>query len=1095
VTKKALAICSFILLSTTFGLAAKQDLFFAQYGGGQGFTSDLVLTNPSPKDTVSGRVDFYGDDGNPLLLTLAGVAGETPVSGTTFSLAPLGSLTVRALAGGSLQVGSAVVRGDGPLGGVVRFQVPGMGVAGVPASRPVSAFVIPARREAGGIRTGVAVHNPVAEAVRLDLTLRDGAGAILAAGVVENLAGHGHLARFVEELFAGTSLPEFEGTLTVEVKTGTVAATSLEMGAQAGELTALPVSEVVSGPSGGETPLPFAQFGNGGGLRSALVLVNPHRSEAVSGSAEFFDDQGQALAVGMAEGSAAVSSVPFTIGPLGSVTLWTDGAGELQLGSARATASLALAGIIRYEIAGFGTTAVPAGSATSGCLVPVRLEANVVNTGVALQNLGETSLELELILRDGEGKQPPGGQARIETPGRGHVARFVNELFPHAGIGPGFVGTVSVENPQGSFTAASLEMGVKPGEVTTLPVTPLEGRSRRATTVGAFDITAGYVVLSLDNAASGARRRFHYGESYPCNSLVSPVAGDFDGDGQTTLGFFNYREARFYLANSNVPGVVDQILSFVPPNHDTVGDPRGWIAIAGDWTGAGFDQLGLYDWRTSTFYFLDAQGQLSFTLQFGDPRPTLTDGWPGGPFPLAGDWDGDGVDTIGLCYLGPTEGPNTFYLKNNLSPGPADMTFEFGPVQGYPLGGDWDGDGLDTIGLFDSITKTFYFRNSNSGGPPEHSFVLDEGPFFECLVCNRLPPATIPGVFPVAGEWSTKGDASPKTGYDWPIDSPENHGLSSARLEVARQQGEQLPHLRSLLVVRHGSLVWESYFHGYDGTITQNIKSVSKSVLSSLFGIAYDQGLFPKTDLDPIENLRNIKIASFFPEFPDVSKDISLLNLMTMTAGLEIHGDPPAEFVLSPDWITWVLSQPMSQSDPLGKFNYTTCLTQVGSEILTRVTGMPTLDFAKKYLFEPLGISVTRWDHEPNPRATYVGGWEMFMRPRDMARFGQLFLHGGRIEDDKQLISSIWVASSSRELVTSPMYGLWWWIGGNWTLTPPTRYYYAYYANGLGGQRIFVFPSLDMLVVMTSQIPTQDPSGNASANHTLLRYVLDALVE
>ena len=276
----------------------------------------------------------------------------------------------------------------------------------------------------------------------------------------------------------------------------------------------------------------------------------------------------------------------------------------------------------------------------------------------------------------------------------------------------------------------------------------------RADTVGAFDVSAGYVVLSLDNNAEGSRRRFHFGESYPSSSLASPVAGDFDGDGQDSLGFFNYREGRFYLANSNVPGVVDRLVTFFPPGHGPSADGRGWIPIAGDWTAAGFDQLALYDWRTSTFYFLDFEGQVVSTLQFGTPRPSPdNDQWPGGPYPLAGDWDGDGIDTIGVCYLGPDGGPNLFELKNSLSEEAPDLTLEFGPVRGYPIAGDWDRDGIDTIGLFDPKTKTFYLTNSHQSGAADHTFVLNEGPLFECLVCNRLPPATIPGSSP----WQARG--------------------------------------------------------------------------------------------------------------------------------------------------------------------------------------------------------------------------------------------------------------------------------------------------------------------------------------------------
>ncbi len=117
----------------------------------------------------------------------------------------------------------------------------------------------------------------------------------------------------------------------------------------------------------------------------------------------------------------------------------------------------------------------------------------------------------------------------------------------------------------------------------------------------------------------------------------------------------------------------------------------------------------------------------------------------------------------------------------------------------------------------------------------------------------------------------------------------------------------------------------------------------------------------------------------------------------------------------------------------------------------------------------------------------------MFMRPRDMARFGQLFLQKGKLEDGTQLVSQEWAEGSTKNLLT-PGYGFWWWIGTFWTRSPPYTYYHGYYANGYAGQRIFIFPKLDMLLVMTSQVPAADPYGQASAAQGLVPFFIDAVV-
>lgn len=231
-------------------------LYFAQIGNGQGLTSEIVLINPSATETVSGQINFFNDDGSPLSIEIASVeavpltTARSPAqtgSSVSFSVAPLGSVVLSTNGQGNPVTGAAVVTPSGPLGGVIRFRLDPFGIAGVGASQPVTGFITPVRRKAGGINTGVALYNPGDQTVTLDLALRQGENPDppIATRQIE-LSANGHLAQFVggagEVLFSNADTDDFVGTLVVEVAGGKVAATVLELGTEPGQFTTLPVT-------------------------------------------------------------------------------------------------------------------------------------------------------------------------------------------------------------------------------------------------------------------------------------------------------------------------------------------------------------------------------------------------------------------------------------------------------------------------------------------------------------------------------------------------------------------------------------------------------------------------------------------------------------------------------------------------------------------------------------------------------------------------------------------------------------------------------------------------------------------------------------
>ena len=333
---------------------------------------------------------------------------------------------------------------------------------------------------------------------------------------------------------------------------------------------------------------------------------------------------------------------------------------------------------------------------------------------------------------------------------------------------------------------------------------------------------------------------------------------------------------------------------------------------------------------------------------------------------------------------------------------------------------------------------------------------------FRCLV----PTTTFSEYWPTRG-WI--GSSLAEQGMD-----PQLVAAGISQLE------SNFLNLHSLLIVRHGFLVVEKYYGGFGPTKSQDVASVNKSFLSALIGIAIDQGAIPGIDQ---------KMMDYFPEYASEvdthAYDITLAHLLTMTSGFywpEVHPFPSfmddAFNSIAPEKA--LFHSPIT-STPGTIFNYCTACTHVLSIILQDATGIPAQDFAQKYIMDPLGISSDDWSWYRNAFGYNTGGWGFELTPRDMAKFGYLYLHDG-IWDGEQIVPAEWVRQSRLthinlgESNVPPYrnfgYGYLWWttlLGGH-----P-----AYYAVGHGGQYIFILPSLDMIVVITERTEInldQDPS-------------------
>ena len=311
---------------------------------------------------------------------------------------------------------------------------------------------------------------------------------------------------------------------------------------------------------------------------------------------------------------------------------------------------------------------------------------------------------------------------------------------------------------------------------------------------------------------------------------------------------------------------------------------------------------------------------------------------------------------------------------------------------------------------------------------------------------------------------------------DWKISTSEAQGFDkSVLLELTnRIQAGTYGEIHSLLIVRHGYLVLEEYYRGYDRNRIHPVYSVTKSVTSALIGIAMDQGKLKGTDG---------KLLAFFPEYTSVAnldankQAITLADVLTMRAGFDWneqiapYGDPrnpTYQLAASSDWIKYMLDLPMSDR-PGTRFRYNSGCSVLLGGILRNATGVQAHEFARNYLFQPLGIVNVQW--ETGAQGLTNTGWGLSMQPRDMAKIGFLYLKNG-LWESKRIISEDWVKTSTENHVdlSDPFsYGYQWWlmplenVAGHSPQADDIKI-----AWGWGDQFIFVIPSLDMVVVSTA---------------------------
>jgi CubicO group peptidase (beta-lactamase class C family) len=287
-----------------------------------------------------------------------------------------------------------------------------------------------------------------------------------------------------------------------------------------------------------------------------------------------------------------------------------------------------------------------------------------------------------------------------------------------------------------------------------------------------------------------------------------------------------------------------------------------------------------------------------------------------------------------------------------------------------------------------------------------------------------------------------------------------------------------------VVIARHGKLAFEQYFSGidqpwgkpearydYDATTLHDMRSVTKSVTSLLVGIAIDRRMIKSV---------NTRVVSFFPEFSDVKtpgwENVRLRHLLTMSSGIKWDeqlpwSDPDNDephLVFDADPLYYVLSKPIAVP-PDTMWVYNGGGTELLGNIIERTSGKPLEAFAREFFFNPLGVTDFEWKTYKNGKISAAFG--LRLRPRDAAKIGQLLLSDGAW-NGRQVIPPDWIMQSVIPRFQAVgyfggtlFYGYQWWMGRSLAEGKEVRWIAAF---GLGGQRIFVIPELDMVVMMTS---------------------------
>ena len=351
------------------------------------------------------------------------------------------------------------------------------------------------------------------------------------------------------------------------------------------------------------------------------------------------------------------------------------------------------------------------------------------------------------------------------------------------------------------------------------------------------------------------------------------------------------------------------------------------------------------------------------------------------------------------------------------------------------------------------------------------------------------PPACDLSELGQQGRFFQRGNAPDDLTDDdlWKLSSLGAQGINSDILLPGLAKLEDSRTRQAFILMRNGYIVFEQYYNGSSAKDSNNVASVSKSILSALIGIAMQQG-----HITSVEDRLAEHLPKYFAEVGDQRLlDLTIRDMLTMTHGLDWReNDSDRALNRSGDWVAEILALPIiNERGTL--FNYSTGASHVLSALLTEATGMSTCEFAHRYLLEPLGVEAEFWGVDP--QGYFAGGHSVSLTAREVARFGQLFLNEGSWQG-QQLVPGWWVAASTTARFdignSYAGYGYYWWLNR-------MSIYDMYSALGAGGQILHVIPDLDIVMVTTHGFSgnPRDYAEEAESYQFLLNYLIPATIE
>lgn len=306
-------------------------------------------------------------------------------------------------------------------------------------------------------------------------------------------------------------------------------------------------------------------------------------------------------------------------------------------------------------------------------------------------------------------------------------------------------------------------------------------------------------------------------------------------------------------------------------------------------------------------------------------------------------------------------------------------------------------------------------------------------------------------------------------------------GIDGNRLATAIYRLQGVPGMKSVILGRNGMIAVEEYFNYGGIDVPHDVRSVTKSVMGLLIGIAIREGIIQSTDQTVGEFLLNTELTTL----DSAKANITIEHLLTMSCGLEWHelegGDSYSEWINATDPVEWFFNQSFIHTPGEG-FNYNTASTHILSVILEQEARSSSLEFARTHLFTPMGIEQSYWTTVAGKERHNNGGAGLQITSRAMFDIGNLMLNQG-VWNGEQIVPSEWVNQSVSEKNDTgnihpygTHYGYLWWVG-------QAVGYDLFYAMGWGGQFIVCVPDLDFVVVATCEW-SGVPDGSARQHWT-----------